>query len=81
MTKAQGMKIGLALNAIACGLPDTAYNNVKGFLTEIEKIVIDEREHPQIEIEDKTYRLENPVLKSVSGYGDVVIGGWKEVEE
>ena len=77
MTKVQKLEVGLSLNHIAMSLDAFNYAKVKTWLDQIERICLDDK----IEIDGKFYKTENPVLKSISGYGDVVIGGWKEVEE
>ena len=50
MTKNNKLRIGLALNAIACMSDEETYNKIKARLTEIESIVAEE---PDTEEDDR----------------------------
>ena len=75
MTKTQKLEVGLALNHIANTLDTFNYQKAKTWLSNIERICLDDK----IEIDGKFYKAENPVLKSVSNTGEVIVGGFKEV--
>ena len=49
--------------------------------TEALKIAVRMLNSPVIEIDGKHYKAEKPILKTVHKWGEVVIGGFREVEE
>ena len=65
MCKEKRLKIGLALNAIACMLDDDSFHKIRGRLDEIQEIIINE---PEDSNEDSGY-----VLKGSDG-NEYVIG-------
>lgn len=58
---------------------DTLKAYDKGFDDGLEKGI--SMTEPIIEIDGKRYKAEKPILKTVHKWGEVVIGGFREVEE